>query len=75
VLGDVRVRGIDPELTFDFGGWRSAVGSRMNGDGTTSMVLVSPGTSGRDFVISERDGARVLIVRDMQHEYVFKEAP
>lgn len=59
---------------FGFGGWKSAMATRKNDDGTTSMVTISPGANGIGFVVGTRDGKRVLVVRDMQHEYVFTEA-
>jgi len=58
---------------FDFGEWKSAVASRKNDDGTTSMITIDPGAGGFEFVIADRDGKRALIVRDLQHEYVFHE--
>jgi hypothetical protein len=71
----VRVVTKGTAVTFDFGEWRSAVASRKNDDGTTSMVSVDPGNGGFEFVVGTREGKRVLTVRDMQHEYVLTEAP
>jgi hypothetical protein len=46
--------------------------SRRNPDGSVSFITTAPGNSGFEFVVG--DGApRRLIVRDAQHEYVFKE--
>jgi hypothetical protein len=59
--------------TFDFGEWKSAVASRKNDDGTISFITIDPTNSGFEFVVSERGGKRVLIIRDGQHEYVFNE--
>jgi hypothetical protein len=39
------------------------------------MVTIAPGSGGFELVVSEREGKRALVVRDMQHEYVFVEAP
>jgi hypothetical protein len=73
-LGDIVVSsGTNP--TFDFGGWKSPMASRKNDDGTVSMVTIAPGAIGVPFVVSDKDGKRRLIVRDMQHEYVFTEVP
>ena len=58
---------------FDFGEWKSEVASRKNDDGTTTMYTIVPGMDGFEFVIAEREGKRALVVRDMQHEYVFLE--
>jgi hypothetical protein len=57
-----------------FGGWRTAVATRKNDNGTASIVTISPGIAGTAFVVDKRDGKRVLVVRDKQHEYVFTEA-
>jgi CubicO group peptidase (beta-lactamase class C family) len=74
-LGDIVVTGEGPARTFDFGGWKSAMASRKNDDGTVSLVTIAPGSEGIAFVVEERDARRALVVRDMQHEYVFTEAP
>jgi len=73
-LGRLRVEIKDGTTTFDFGAWRSAVGTRRNRDKTTSFVTIDPAANGWQFVADERDGARTLIVRDAQHEYTFVEA-
>ena len=58
---------------FDFGEFTTAVASRKNDDGTISFITIDPGVVGLEFVVGERGGKRVLIVRDAQHEYVFTE--
>jgi CubicO group peptidase (beta-lactamase class C family) len=73
-LGELTVRRQGATAAFDFGEWNSAVASRKNDDGTTSFVTISPGVIGFEFVVGERDGKRVLILRDAQHEYIFTEA-
>lgn len=73
-LGEIAVRKAKGLATFDFGEWSSAVASRKNDDGTVSFITTDPATIGFDFVAGERDGKRVLIVRDGQHEYVFTES-
>jgi hypothetical protein len=74
VLGDLVVKSEGASWTFDFGGWKSPVASRKNDDGTVAMVTVAPGIPGFTFVVTDRGGKRALVVRDMQHEYVFVEA-
>ena len=49
------------------------LGKRRNDDGTTSFISIDPTISGFNFVVGERDGKRVLIIRDAQHEYAFVE--
>jgi hypothetical protein len=73
VLGDIRVQRVDGVTTFDFGEWRSEVGSRENPDGTTSFMTIVPGLTGLEFVVGEGE-EKTLIMRDAQHEYVFDAA-
>ena len=73
-LGDLAVLTDNGVTTFDLGEWHSTVASRKNDDGTTSFITVDPGTDGFEFVVGERGGKRVLIIRDGQHEYVFAES-
>jgi hypothetical protein len=72
-LGELMVLNKDGVITFDFGEWKSTVASRKNDDGTISFITIDPTTYGFDFVVDERAGKRVLIIRDGQHEYVFTE--
>ena len=58
-------------VTFDFGEWKSAVASRKNDDGSVSFITIDPTNDGFEFVVGERAGKRVLVIRDGQHEYVF----
>ena len=73
-LGDIDVLRKDDATTFDFGEWKSTVASRKNDDGTVSFITIDPTNAGFEFVVGERAGKRVLIIRDGQHEYVFTEA-
>ena len=72
-LGDLTVITDKGVTAFDLGEWKSAVASRKNDDGTTSFITIDPGTDGFEFVMGERAGKRVLIIRDGQHEYTFTE--
>jgi CubicO group peptidase (beta-lactamase class C family) len=72
-LGDIVVTTEGSTVTFHFGGWKSPVATRENDDGTISIVTIAPGADGIPFVLTARDGKRALVVRDMQHEYVFTE--
>jgi CubicO group peptidase (beta-lactamase class C family) len=71
-LGDIAVRQSGGKTTFDFGEWRSEVGSRVNADGTVSLLTTSPGVLGFEFVVGGAE-KRMLTIRDGQHEYVFVE--
>jgi CubicO group peptidase (beta-lactamase class C family) len=74
-LGELKVRKAGAGTVFDFGEWSTAVASRKNDDGSTSFVPIEHGTDvDFEFVMGERGGRRVLVVRDAQHEYVFTEA-
>ncbi len=72
-LGELFVLNKDGATTFDFGEWKSTVASRKNDDGTISFITIDPTNEGFEFVVSERGGKRVLIIRDGQHEYIFTE--
>ena len=72
-LGDLSVLTDNGVTTFDLGEWKSTVASRKNDDGTISFITIDPGTEGFDFVVGDRSGKRVLIIRDGQHEYTFTE--
>ena len=72
-LGDLAVLTQNGVTTFDLGEWKSTVASRKNDDGTTSFITIDPGTDGFEFVVGDRAGKHVLIIRDGQHEYVFTE--
>ena len=74
-LGELRVRAQDGATVFDFGTWRSAMASRQNNDGTTSLISINPTIAGFTFVVGERDGRRTLVIREAQHEYAFVEEP
>lgn len=52
----------------------SEVAPRRNGDGTTSLVMISPGIGGLRFLVTTRDGRTTLVLNDAQHEYVFTPA-
>ena len=61
------------EETVDVGEWRSTVASRKNDDGSISFITIDPTISGFEFVVTEKEGKRALVIRDDQHEYVFLE--
>jgi CubicO group peptidase (beta-lactamase class C family) len=73
-LGDITVRRAGNATVFDFGEWKSDVGSRHNPDGTLSFLTVSPGIMGFEFVVGQGPKENTLTIRDAQHEYVFAAA-
>jgi hypothetical protein len=72
-LGDLAVVHERGATYFDVGEWKAPVASRHNPDGSVSFVTVSPGILGLQFLVGSADGKRTLVVRDAQHEYMFKE--
>jgi len=68
-LGALDVSG----TTFDFGEFKTEVGTRTNTDGTTSFITTTPGIMGLELVAGEQGGKRTLTLRDAQHDYVFVE--
>lgn len=73
-LGSIRVRKLGEQTIFVLDGGESRMATRKNDDGTISFINADPPLSDFEFVKGEKDGRRVLIVRDAQHEYVFVEA-
>jgi CubicO group peptidase (beta-lactamase class C family) len=71
-LGEIGVSRAGGRTLFDFGEWRSEVGSRRNPDGTVSFMTTTPGVLGFEFVVGS-GARRTLVTRDAQHEYVFAE--
>jgi CubicO group peptidase (beta-lactamase class C family) len=69
-LGEIVVTRTDSITTFDFGEWKSEVGSRLNPDDTVSFMTIAPGITGLEFVVGSGE-EKTLIMRDAQHEYVF----
>jgi hypothetical protein len=72
-LGLIRVKKLAGQTVFVWDGGESRMATRKNDDGTISFINADPPLSGFEFVKGEKDGKRVLIVRDAQHEYVFVE--
>jgi CubicO group peptidase (beta-lactamase class C family) len=73
-LGQVSVVKQGALTAFDIGEWKSAVATRKNDDGTISFITIDPTLAGFEFVVADTAGARRLVMRDAQHEYVFEEA-
>lgn len=49
----------------------SELATKRNEDGSWSLVTVDPGFWGADVLIATREGKRVLVLNDSQHEYVW----
>lgn len=75
-LGRIDVERTGPVTRFDFGAWRSEVGSRRHADAALSLMTTTPGYDGFEFWPDRApDGRRRLVLRDAQHEYAFVEVP
>ena len=72
-LGTINVKRSGEYTVFVWDGGESRMATRKNDDGTISFINADPPLSGFEFVKSEKEGKRALIVRDGQHEYVFVE--
>ncbi len=72
-LGELVVTRQDGKAWFDVGAFRSEVATMPQPDGSLAFVTIDPVALGFVFVRDDKDGARKLIVRDGQHEYVFNE--
>lgn len=72
-LGDIVVTRKGGVARFDVGAFSSAVATMPQPDGSLAFVTIDPVAAGFPFVRADKDGARKLVVRDGQHEYVFDE--
>ena len=70
-LGTLQVKQSGASVVLDAGPWNSAIATRRNDDGTVSLITISPGLYGFEFVVSQEQGKPALVLRDAQHEYVF----
>jgi CubicO group peptidase (beta-lactamase class C family) len=71
-LGSVSIKLRKGKPVLDTGEVQSEFATRKNDDGSVSLVTIEPGAMGFELVVGAREGKRVLVVRDAQHEYVFK---
>jgi hypothetical protein len=72
-LGNINVKRSGEQTIFVWDGGESRMATRKNDDSSISFINADPPLSGFEFVRSEKDGKRALIVRDGQHEYLFVE--
>lgn len=68
-LGEIRVRQHGGATWFDFGGWKSEMALRRDGDGDPVLETVSPGTDGFEFRPVAGEG---LVLNDGNRDYVFR---
>lgn len=74
-IGTITVFERDGETWIEAGAIRGPLATRDNPDGTVSIVSVGPGIISLEAEVGMQDGARTLIVRDSQHEYIYTEVP
>lgn len=70
-LGTLKVTTSGTGVTFAFRTLSTPMGTRKNDDGTISFVALDPTLLFFPLVVGERDGKKVLIARDSQHEFAF----
>lgn len=70
-LGPLEVAREGGKLMMHTNAIHSEMAARRNEDGTMSLYMVAPGFWGEGLLIAEREGKRVLILDDSQHEYVW----
>ena len=72
-IGDLTIRRENGRTWMHAGSIDSPLATRVNADGSMSIVSAGPGAIGVEAVVGGAPGARTLTVRDSQHEYVFTE--
>jgi hypothetical protein len=72
-LGDIKVTRSESAIEFRFDEWKSPVGARDNGDGSTSFVTLNDEMSGAEFLAGEEGGKRTLTLREGRVKYIFVE--
>jgi hypothetical protein len=72
-LGEIVVQKGTDGVVFQFGGWKSRVGTRANPDGTTTFISVDPGIRGFEFNARAANGVyKRLRLGDAQHIYEYE---
>lgn len=73
-LGDLVVRRTGGNVEFDLvDGWKDAMATRKNDDGTVSFIGISPTLRGWELVAGEKDGKRTLTEQGSEHDWMFVE--
>lgn len=70
-LGELRIQRETSGVWFDFGGWRSEMGTRRDDDGKSWFVTLAPAASGFEFRVSQQEHRRSLVLNDGQRDYTF----
>ncbi|WP_242097748.1 serine hydrolase domain-containing protein [Sphingomonas sp. CROZ-RG-20F-R02-07] len=72
-IGELTIRKQDGRTWIKAGSIDSPLATRVNADGSVSVVTAGPGAIGMEAVVGGTPGARTLTIRDSQHEYVYTE--
>lgn len=72
-IGDLTIRDQDGTKWIKAGVIDSPVATRVNADGTVSLMTAGPGAIGVEALVGKRNGSRTLTIRDSQHEYLYTE--
>jgi CubicO group peptidase (beta-lactamase class C family) len=71
-LGRIVLARDGDHLVLDAGEWKARAGEKRGKDGTRAIETTSPPFAGLELVPEDRDGKRVLVLHDQQHDYVFE---
>jgi CubicO group peptidase (beta-lactamase class C family) len=71
-LGLATIRREGKDVVFDVGEWKSALAEKADRDGSTKLVLVSPGFAGLELIPEDKDGRTTLTIQAPQQTYVFE---
>ena len=71
-LGRITLRQDGAHVVLDAGAWAMTLGQKTSGEGVRSLETTSVPFSGFEVFPEERNGRRVIVLRDEQLEYVFE---
>jgi len=54
--------------------WGGSLGTKVNADGTTSLVMLDGAASGAELLIGESNGNRTLIIINGQHKGIYHDS-
>lgn len=72
-LGDMVLSNENDRLTLNTGTWSGPLATKVNDDGTTSIVVTEGSAQGFEFIIGKNAEKRTLKLLDAQHSYTFTE--
>jgi hypothetical protein len=72
-IGAVTISSKDGVKWITAGSIEGPIATRLNPDGTVSLISIGPGQINVEALVGIEDGVRTLTVRDSQHEYRYAE--